>query len=70
MDLNLDEHKLIAEFRRLSSAGKKDLLDYAALLLKRADSFAAGEESTPEGQCVLEVKPERPESKKEPLFTE
>ena len=30
MDLKLDEHLLVADFRRLDPAGKRELLDYSA----------------------------------------
>ncbi len=71
MDLTLDEHKLVAEFRRLSPAGKRELLDFVSLLQKRQDAAAPGEEdAAPQDRCTLERKEERPEAAKEPIFTE
>lgn len=70
MDLTLDEHKLIAEFRRLGPAGKKDLLAYAAILLKKGEPAAAPDDVTPQDRCPLDQKEGRPEAAKEPIFTE
>ena len=71
MELKLDEQMLLADFRRLSPEGKKELLDYAAFLLKKFRSHPADEQSQAGNQCRLGDKPEeRPEAVKEPLFTE
>ncbi|GLI38072.1 hypothetical protein KI811_09175 [Geobacter hydrogenophilus] len=71
MDLTLDEHRLVSEFRRLNPAGKQEILDFASLLLKRQDEGAtAGEPSATRNSCTLDRKEERPETTKEPLFTE
>ncbi len=71
MDLKLDEQMLVADFRRLDPAGKKELLDYAAFLVKKHRTAASGEPAKPENQCSLDSKEEaRPEAAKEPLFTE
>lgn len=71
MDLTLDEHRLIAEFRRLSPAGKQELLDFAALLQKRqGEGTAPGETSDTRNSCTIDRKEARPETAKEPLFTE
>ncbi|HEY6874706.1 MAG TPA: hypothetical protein VI298_18455 [Geobacteraceae bacterium] len=71
MDLKLDEQLLLAGFRRLDAAGKKELLDYAAFLAKKSRSSCAGEPSTADNQCRLAAQPEeRPEAAKEPIFTE
>ena len=42
MDLKLDEQLLVADFRRLDPAGKKALLDYAAILVKKYRSGEIG----------------------------
>lgn len=68
MDLNLDEHQLISEFRRLSPAGKQELLDFASLLQKRQGEATTDDASR--NSCTLDQKEERPEAAKEPLFTE
>ncbi len=71
MDLKLDEQLLVAEFRRLGPAGKKELLDYASCLAKKQRSDVSGESGHPENQCSLDSGPEeRPEAAKEPMFTE
>ena len=70
MDLTLDEHKLVAEFRRLGPAGQKDLLAYAAILLKKGEPAAEPNESAPQDRCPLDQKEGRPEAVKEPIFTE
>jgi hypothetical protein len=71
MDLKLDEQLLLADFRRLAPEGKKELLDYAAFLVKKFRSRPADEPSKPENQCRLDDQPEeRPEAVKEPISTE
>jgi len=71
MDLKLDEQLLVADFRRLEPGGKKELLDYAAFLVKKYRTGASGETTKAEGQCSLGAKAEeRPETAKEPIFTE
>jgi len=71
MDLKLDEQTLLGEFRRLHPAGKAELLDYAAFLVKKYQLRSSEEASTPDNQCRI-GKPaeERPEAVKEPIFTE
>jgi hypothetical protein len=71
MDLKLDEQLLIAEFRRLDPSGKKELLDYAGILVKK--NRTCGDEEPPQAsnQCSLDAREEaRPEAVKEPIFTE
>ena len=71
MDLKLDEQLLVAEFRRLDPAGKKELMDYAAILVKkyRGEGYEQPPEAT--SQCSLDAPGEvRPEAVKEPIFTE
>jgi len=71
MDLNLDEQKLIAEFRRLDMESQQELLDYAAVLLKKQHAMNAADQSGPANQCALnKPREERPEAAKEPIFTE
>jgi hypothetical protein len=71
MELKLDEQMLLADFRRLAPAGKKELLDYAAFLVKKFHSHRTEEQSKTENQCRLDAQPEeRPEAVKEPIFTE
>ena len=71
MDLKLDEQLLVADFRRLDPAGKKELLDYAAFLVEKCRSGSADETVHAENQCSLETEAEeRPETVKEPIFTE
>ena len=66
MDLTLDEHKLIVDFRRLGPAGKMELLDHVSLLLKKGEP----ESDPPADRCPLDREEERPEAAKEPIFTE
>jgi hypothetical protein len=71
MDLKLDEQLLVAEFRRLDPAGKRELMDHAAMLVKKYRG--EGEEQSVESahQCRLDPPDEeRPEAVKEPIFTE
>ena len=70
MDLTLDEQKLLADFRRLTPVGKKELLEYAVFLARKAGT-AAAEPDAASNQCRLEPSHDaRPESAKEPIFTE
>jgi hypothetical protein len=71
MDLKLDEQLLVMDFRRLDPGGKKELLDYAAFLLKKKRPGAADEPAQAKNQCSLDARAEdRPEAVKEPVFTE
>ena len=70
MDLKLDEQLLVADFRRLDPAGKRELLDYAAFLVKKERAEGAGEPGQAEGQCGLDGREARPEADTEPIFTE
>ena len=70
MDLTLDEQKLLADFRRLSPVGKQEMLEYA-LFLTRKNVAASAQLETSSTQCLLEPAHDlRPESAKEPIFTE
>lgn len=70
MELTLDEHKLIADFRRLTPAGKQELLAAVVSLLKRDAADIPAETAAPEDRCALKKKSERPEAVEEPIFTE
>jgi len=70
MDLTLDEHRLIAEFRRLSPAGKQEVFDVMTLLQKRQGGDSAVGDAPSQNSCALNRKEERPEAAKEPLVTE
>ena len=67
MDLSLDEQRLIAEFRKLSAAGKEELLVNAASLARKAGDCADNNESS---QCKIKHSEEHPEAEKTPFFTE
>jgi len=66
-----NEQRLLAEFRKLSSAGQQELLDYAAFLVKKSghqqDNTTA---ASSKNQCSLKQAVERPEAAAEPIFTE
>jgi hypothetical protein len=69
MDLTLDELKLLADYRRLTAEGQKELLDYAAFQVGKHLCTA----DTPPGaanQCGLDREGPRPEAAEEPIFTE
>lgn len=71
MDLKLDEQNLIAEFRHLHKERQQELLDYVAFLLKKQNNMNNEEQTTADNQCPLHKHAEeRPEAKKEPIFTE
>lgn len=66
MDLNLEEQRLIAEFRNLSPSEQGDLMSYAASLGRRRAEAGGGQG----GQCHLKQGAARPEADKSPIFTE
>lgn len=70
MELNIEEQKLLADFRQLSPAGKKELLDYAVFLRKKWGGRSLEADPEPTGQCKLQREEERPEASEEPIFTE
>jgi hypothetical protein len=70
MDLSLDEHKLIVEFRRLSDSGRKSLLDHAAVLARQELDSREPDSTPPENRCPVTQSEKRPETAKEPIFTE
>ncbi|AJE02007.1 hypothetical protein [Geobacter pickeringii] len=67
MELTIDEHKLIVEFRRLGPAGRKQLLDHLSLLLTKGEPE---NDLPPADRCALQQEEERPEASGEPIFTE
>ncbi|MFZ3209518.1 MAG: hypothetical protein WA140_11920 [Geobacteraceae bacterium] len=70
MDMNLDEQTLLTDFRRMDDAGRRELLDYAVFLVKKHRDMEEAKPTPPGNQCRLEQKTERPETAKEPIFTE
>ncbi len=66
MELNLEEQRLIAEFRNLSPSEQGDLMSYAASLVRRR-AEAGGPQG---GQCNVKQQSPRPEADKSPIFTE
>lgn len=65
-----DEQTLLDNFRRMNAAGRRELLDYAVFLVKKHRDTGEGKPTPPGNQCRLEQKPDRPETAKEPIFTE
>jgi hypothetical protein len=71
MNLTLDEQRLLAEFRTLDETGRKELLETASNLAKRWRGQGNTDDGESAGQCQLEEpKEKRPETTKEPIFTE
>ena len=72
MTLLMDEQKLLADFRNLAPGAQKELLDYATFLSrKQRSSLGRDAECVESGcQCPLKHDEKRPESAKEPVFTE
>ena len=70
MELNFDEQRLVAEFRNLSLAGQKELLDYATFLVKKADHQQNHAAASGKNQCSLKQAEGRPEAATDPVFTE
>jgi hypothetical protein len=70
MEFSLDEQKLVADFRRLNGAGKKELLDYVDFLLKKQPEAGTPASEGNVGTCPVRKAEERPEAAKEPIFTE
>jgi hypothetical protein len=68
MDLNLDEQRLIADYRRLTPSVRDDLLAYASTLVRQAGEEK--EDGTATGQCRLKSAEPHPEADKTPIFTE
>lgn len=72
MDLKVDEQILLANFRRLPTSRQKELLDFATLLVRKSlePEPERGETRQTAGSCELQRPAERPETAKEPIFTE
>jgi hypothetical protein len=70
MDLTLDEQHLITEFRKLTPAGRDEMLAYATTLVRRSSAEIQKEGVHPANQCSLKSKEEHPETQKTPVFTE
>lgn len=70
MELSLEEQKLVAGYRRLNNAGKKELLDYVDFLLKKQPEAGTSAAEGHVGNCPVRKAEERPETVKEPIFTE
>lgn len=70
MDLTCDEQRLIAEFRKLTPAGKDELLAAAASLVRKAGAEDLVESGTASDQCHLKSRETLPEAEKTPIFTE
>lgn len=70
MELTVEEQTLIATFRSLDPAGRKEVLRHAAQQRKADEAVSAASGLFPTGRCKLERAEERPETAKEPIFTE
>lgn len=70
MDMKLDEQNLLAEFRRLSPVAQQEVLDYVVFLRKKHEEGGTREEPPASDRCAINSPEERPETAKEPLFTE
>jgi len=68
MDLTLDEQRLVAEYRKLTPAGRDELLAHAATLVRQANGEKDGDTAT--DQCRLKGAEPHPEAEKTPIFTE
>lgn len=68
MEISRDEEKILAVFRRLPPEGKAEAIDYVNFLLGK--HLPSSSQEQPEGHCRLEKNEQRPEAKKEPIFTE
>lgn len=65
MDLNLDEQRLVAVFRKLTPTAKEELMGLATSLVRRVSTEPQGS-----NQCGIKQQEEKPESEKMPFFTE
>lgn len=70
MDLSIDEQRLIAEFRKLTPAGKDELLAAAASLVRGAGAESCDADGSVSNQCKVKARESLPEAEKTPLFTE
>lgn len=69
MDLNIDEQRLIASFRKLTPSAREELLAAATALLRKTGSEKDPDESS-SNQCHLKPADSKPETEKTPIFTE
>ncbi len=70
MDLNLEEQKLLADFRQLDSASREELVKHAAQLVKKSLLLSTDESAPSENQCGLPRQEQKPGTDKEQIFTE
>lgn len=70
MDLNLEEQKLLADFRKLDSDCREELVKHASQLVKKSLLRAADDSVQAENQCGLPRREQRPETDKEEIITE
>jgi hypothetical protein len=70
MTLQMDEQKLLADFRNLTPDAQRELLDYLNFLAKKQRSTHESERTGTGCQCSLKQPEKRPETAKEPIFTE
>lgn len=70
MTLQMDEQKLLADFRNLAPDAQKELLDYVNFLTRKQRSAQEPERDGAGCQCALKQPEKRPETAKEPIFTE
>jgi hypothetical protein len=70
MDLTIDEHRLIADFRKLTPLGRDELLAAAASIVRRAGAEELVETGSASNQCRLKTRETLPEAEKTPIFTE
>lgn len=71
MHLNLEEQKLLADFRLLSPDKQQEALDYVAFLRKKGTDSRAADADTPSDRCQIGgSEKSTSESQEEPLITE
>jgi hypothetical protein len=69
MTLTLDEQLLVSHYRNLTAAAQQDLLQYAEKLRSHQGEELA-QEAGENTRCSVKRDEPRPETHKEPLFTE
>ncbi|RII28054.1 MAG: hypothetical protein CXR30_14420 [Geobacter sp.] len=70
MELTLDEQRLVSEYRKLTPAGRDELLAFAASLVRRSGSETQKEGESAGNQCRIKGHESHPEAAKTPFFTE
>ena len=70
MELTIDEQRLVAEFRKLSPAGRDELLAAVAALVRRDVSEDSDGNGSASNQCPVKSRESLPEAEKTPIFTE